>query len=135
MVRRQGQSLGLQPMASAGESSSSSKVVHAALLGNVLIAITKFGAAAWTGSSAMLSEAVHSLVDTFNELLLLYGLRRSRRPPDAMHPWGHGRELYFWSFIVPLMVFGVGAGVAAYEGVTHILQPPPLTDPTVNYVV
>src|SRR5215475_446072 len=83
----------------------------------------------------MMSEAVHSLVDMSNELLLLYGLHRSRRPPDAMHPWGHGRELYFWSFIVALMVFGVGAGVAAYEGVTHILQPPSLTDPTVNYVV
>ena len=115
--------------------SSSRKVVYVALLGNVLIAVTKFGAAAWTGSSAMLSEAVHSLVDTVNELLLLYGMRRSSRPPDAAHPWGHGRELYFWSFIVALMVFGLGAGASAYEGVTHILHPLPMEDPTVNYVV
>jgi cation diffusion facilitator family transporter len=115
--------------------SSSSNVIYAALLGNVLIAATKFGAAVWTGSSAMLSEAVHSSVDTVNEVLLLYGLHRSRRRPDAEHPLGHGRELYFWSFIVALMVFGVGAGVSLYEGVSHILHPVPLEDPSVNYVV
>jgi cation diffusion facilitator family transporter len=114
---------------------SSGKVLYAALLGNVLIATTKFGAAAWTGSSAMLSEAVHSLVDTINELLLLYGRRRSRRPPDLAHPLGHGRELYFWSFIVALMVFGLGAGVSLFEGVNHILDPVPMEDPTVNYIV
>ena len=96
--------------------SSSGKVVYAALLGKVLIAITKFAAAAWTGSSAMLSEAVHWLVDTANELLLLYGIQRSRRPPDSAHPLGHGRELYFWSFIVALMVFGLGAGAALVRG-------------------
>lgn len=115
--------------------SSPGKVVYAALLGNVLIAITKFAAAAWTGSSAMLSEAVHSLVDTINELLLLYGMRRSRRPPDSAHPLGHGRELYFWSFIVALMVFALGAGVSLFEGVNHILHPVPMENPTVNYVV
>ena len=115
--------------------SSSGKVIYAALLGNVLIATTKFAAAAWTGSSAMLSEAVHSLVDTINELLLLYGLHRSRRPPDSAHPLGHGRELYFWSFIVALMVFGLGAGVSLFEGVNHILHPVPIENPTVNYLV
>jgi cation diffusion facilitator family transporter len=114
---------------------SSGTVVYAALLGNVLIAITKFAAAAWTGSSAMLSEAVHSLVDTINELLLLYGIRRSRRPPDRAHPLGHGRELYFWSFIVALMVFALGAGVSLFEGVNHISNPVPMENPTVNYVV
>jgi cation diffusion facilitator family transporter len=115
--------------------SSSGKVVYAALLGNVLIAVTKFAAAAWTGSSAMLSEAVHSLVDTINELLLLYGLHRSRRPPDSAHPLGHGRELYFWSFVVAVMVFGLGAGVSLFEGVNHVLHPLPIENPTVNYVV
>ena len=115
--------------------SSSGKVVYAALLGNVLIAITKFAAAAWTGSSAMLSEAVHSLVDTVNELLLLYGIHRSSRPPDSAHPLGHGREMYFWSFIVALMVFGLGAGASLFEGVTHVLHPQPIENPTVNYVV
>ena len=115
--------------------SSSGKVVYAALLGNVLIAITKFAAAAWTSSSAMLSEAVHSLVDTINELLLLYGMHRSRRPPDRAHPLGHGRELYFWSFVVAVMVFGLGAGVSLFEGVNHILHPLPMENPTVNYVV
>jgi cation diffusion facilitator family transporter len=115
--------------------SSPGKVVYVALLGNVLIAITKFAAAAWTGSSAMLSEAVHSLVDTVNELLLLYGIHRSRRPPDSAHPLGHGRELYFWSFIVALMVFGLGAGASLFEGVNHILHPLPIESPAVNYVV
>jgi divalent metal cation (Fe/Co/Zn/Cd) transporter len=87
-------------------------VVLAALLGNVLVALTKFGAAAWTGSSAMRSEAVHSLVDTV-ELLLLYGIGRSRRPADAMHPWGHGRELYFWSFIVALAAAAIRPSIRA----------------------
>ena len=119
----------------AARRSSSGKVVYAALLGNVLIAATKFAAAAWTSSSAMLSEAVHSLVDTINELLLLYGMHRSQRPPDIAHPLGHGRELYFWSFIVALMVFGLGAGVSLFEGVNHILHPVPIENPLVNYLV
>lgn len=115
--------------------SSATKVVYAALLGNVLIAATKAAAAAYTGSSAMLSEAVHSLVDTGNELLLLYGMRRARRPPDTAHPFGHGRELYFWSFIVALMVFALGAGISLYEGINHIAHPEPIEYPLVNYVV
>lgn len=115
--------------------SSSKKVIYAALAGNLLIAVTKFLAAGWTGSSAMLSEGIHSLVDTGNEGLLLYGLRRSAKPADRSHPLGHGRELYFWTFIVALLVFAVGAGVSFYEGIVHIQDPEPIEDPTVNYVV
>jgi len=114
---------------------SSKKVVYAALLGNVLVALTKFGAAGITGSSAMVSEAIHSLVDTGNEILLLYGLRRAARPPDELHPLGHGRELYFWSFIVTLLIFGLGAGVSVYEGITHVIAPVPISNAVVNYVV
>ncbi|WP_262269622.1 MULTISPECIES: cation diffusion facilitator family transporter [Microvirga] len=114
---------------------SSKKVVYAALAGNLLIAVTKFAAAAWTGSSAMLSEGVHSLVDTGNELLLLHGLRRASRPPDLAHPFGYGREIYFWTFIVALLVFALGAGVSLYEGVRHMRDPSPLENPTANYVV
>jgi cation diffusion facilitator family transporter len=114
---------------------SSRKVVYAALAGNLLIAVTKFAAAAWTGSSAMVSEGVHSLVDTGNEVLLLYGLRRASRPPDPAHPFGYGREIYFWTFIVALLVFALGAGVSFYEGVVHMRDPSPVEDPTANYVV
>ena len=110
-------------------------VVYAATTGNGLVAITKFAAALFTGSSAMLSEAVHSVVDTGNQLLLLYGLHRAAQPPDDLHPLGHGRELYFWSFIVAMVMFTMGAGVAGYEGVLHILNPEPMTDPLINYVV
>ena len=94
---------------------SSTKVVFAALAGNFLIAITKFAAAWWTGSSAMLSEGVHSLVDTGNQVLLLHGYRRASRPPDERHPLGFGRELYFWSFVVALLVFALGAGKAVFR--------------------
>ena len=111
------------------------KVIYAALLGNSAIAVIKFVAASMTGSSAMLSEAVHSVVDTGNQILLLHGLRRARRPPDAEFPFGHGKEIYFWSFVVALSVFAVGAGVSIYEGVVHILHPRPIEDPTVSYVV
>ena len=110
-------------------------VIYAALAGNLLVAATKFEAAWLTGSSAMLSEGVHSLVDTVNEILLLYGLRRSGRPRDTTHPFGHGRELYFWSFVVALLIFAVGAGVSFYEGVMHILMPEPIETPSANYVV
>ena len=113
----------------------SSKVVYAALAGNLAIAVIKFAAAVITGSSAMLSEGVHSLVDTINELLLLYGLKRAAKPPDMSHPFGHGRELYFWSFIVSLLVLALGAGVALYEGIDHILAPHPMERPLVNYAV
>lgn len=116
-------------------SDGSKAVVYAALAGNFLIAVTKFAAAAFTGSSAMLSEGVHSLVDTGNELLLLYGLHRAGRPPDRSHPLGHGRELYFWSFIVALLVFALGAGVSIYEGISHILAPEPVENPIWNYGV
>ncbi|HEY4163855.1 MAG TPA: cation diffusion facilitator family transporter [Dongiaceae bacterium] len=116
-------------------SHGSNRAVYAALFGNLAIAIVKFIAAAISGSSAMLSEGVHSLVDTGNELLLLYGLRRSSRPPDRMHPLGYGRELYFWNFIVALLLFSLGAGVALYEGIDHILNPQPVEHAALNYAV
>jgi cation diffusion facilitator family transporter len=115
--------------------SSSKRVVYAALAGNLLVALVKFGAAWWTGSSAMLSEAVHSLVDTSNQGMLLYGIHRSALPADDRHPLGHGRELYFWSFIVALQMFMLGAGVTFYEGLDHIRDPHPIVDPVVSYVV
>ena len=113
----------------------SKKVIYAALAGNLAIALTKFAAAFFTGSSAMLSEGVHSLVDTGNGGLLLYGMHRAARPPDRTHPLGHGRELYFWSFIVALLVFALGAGVSFYEGVVHMLAPEPVSNAKVNYIV
>ncbi len=116
-------------------SHSSKKVIFAALIGNSLIAVTKFMAAAYTGSSAMLSEAIHSVVDTGNQVLLLFGLYRARRPADKRHPFGYGRELYFWSFVVAIMIFAVGAGVSIYEGVQKLLHPHPVTSPIVNYAV
>src|SRR4051812_3758840 len=115
--------------------SRSRKVIYAALAGNLLIAATKFVAAFFTGSSAMLSEGVHSLVDTGNGGLLLYGMHRAARPPDRTHPLGHGRELYFWSFIVALLVFALGAGVSFYEGVVHIMAPEPVANAKINYIV
>ncbi len=114
---------------------SSRKVILAALAGNSLIAVTKFMAAAYTGSSAMLSEAIHSVVDTGNQGLLLYGIKRSKRPADDKHPFGYGMEIYFWSFIVAIMVFAVGAGISFYEGVHKVLHPQVMTSPTINYVV
>jgi cation diffusion facilitator family transporter len=116
-------------------SSGSHKVVYVALAGNLMIAIAKFVAAGISGSSAMLSEGVHSLVDTVNELLLLYGLHRAQVPADRTHPFGHGRELYFWSFIVALLVLAMGAGVSLYEGVMRIRQPEPISHPLLNYGV
>ncbi len=114
---------------------SSRTAIIAALIGNLLIAVTKGIAAALSGSSAMLSEAVHSTVDTGNEVLLLYGQHRAAKPPDARHPYGYGRELYFWCFVVALLIFAVGAGVSIYEGVQHIRDPEPITRPWINYVV
>lgn len=115
--------------------SGSKKVIYAALIGNGLIAITKFIAATITGSSAMMSEGVHSLVDTGNQVLLLYGLKKSALPPDDRYPFGHGKEIYFWSFIVAILIFAVGAGISIYEGVHHILHPAEISDPTINYIV
>lgn len=114
---------------------SSKKVIFAALAGNSLIAVTKFAAASYTGSSAMLSEAIHSLVDSGNQGLLLYGLKRSKKPADKMHPFGYGMELYFWSFVVAIVIFAVGAGVSIYEGIHKIQSPTPISNPMVNYLV
>jgi cation diffusion facilitator family transporter len=115
--------------------SGSKTVIYAALAGNGLIAATKFAAAAFTGSSAMVSEGIHSLVDTGNQALLLFGLRRAKKPPDERFPFGHGKEIYFWSFVVAILIFGLGAGISIYEGVSHLLKPPALRNPLVNYVV
>ncbi len=117
------------------ESSSTTRVVYAALAGNLLVTVTKLVAAALTRSSAMLSEAIHSIVDTGNEVLLLYGVKRASRPPDGAHPFGHGREIYFWSFIVALLIFSLGAGLSVYEGVRHVMEPVAIEHPAVNYVV
>jgi cation diffusion facilitator family transporter len=110
-------------------------VLYGALAANLGIAVAKFVAAAISGSSSMATEGVHSLVDSGNQLLLLYGQNRARKPPDRSHPFGYGRELYFWSFVVAILIFAVGAGVSIYEGVTHLRAPEPLGDPTINYVV
>ncbi len=110
-------------------------VLFGALAANIGIGIAKFVAAGITGSSSMLSEGFHSCVDSLNQILLLYGQKRAKRPPDKLHPFGYGRELYFWAFVVALLIFTVGAGVSVYEGVRHIRHPEPLTSATVNYVV
>ncbi|MCA9472559.1 MAG: cation diffusion facilitator family transporter [Nitrospirales bacterium] len=115
--------------------SGSKKVIYAALIGNALIAVTKFAASAFTGSSAMLAEGIHSLVDTGNQGLLLYGLHKAKKPPDEQFPFGHGKEVYFWSFVVAILIFALGAGISLYEGVLHILHPEPIENPMVNYVV
>src|SRR6267154_3876178 len=114
---------------------SSIKTIVAALAGNIAIAVAKYVAAAVTGSSAMFSEAIHSTVDTGNELLLLYGLRRAKRPADPEHPFGHGLQLYFWTFVVAVMIFGLGAVVALIEGVHKLSDPHPVAHVYVNYVV
>jgi cation diffusion facilitator family transporter len=116
-------------------SRASKRVVYAALLGNLLVALTKVVATGLTGSSAMASEAIHSVVDTGNEALLLYGLRRAARPPDDLHPLGHGRELYFWSFVVTILIFALGAGMSLYQGIRHMITPVPMSNPIANYVV
>jgi cation diffusion facilitator family transporter len=113
----------------------SKKVVYAALAGNLAIAATKFAAALWTGSTAMLSEAVHSTVDSGNQLLLLLGLARAARPPTPRHPFGHGMELYFWAFVVALLVFALGGAFSIYEGWHKIAAPEPLERVWVNFVV
>lgn len=116
-------------------SGSSKKVIYAALIGNALVAVTKFFAAVLTGSSAMLSEGIHSVVDTGNQLLLLLGLHRAKKPADERFPFGHGKEVYFWSFVVALLIFAVGAGVSIYEGIHHLANPEPIKNPYINYIV
>ena len=115
--------------------SGSKKVIYAAMAGNAGIAVTKFIAAAVTGSSAMLAESIHSVVDTGNQLLLLWGLKRGSRPADAQFPFGHGKEVYFWSFVVAILIFAVGAGVSMYEGIKHVLDPNPVENVGVSYIV
>jgi cation diffusion facilitator family transporter len=117
------------------EAGGSKSVIFVAFACNLGIAIAKFVAAAWTQSSAMLSEAIHSLVDTSNQLLLLFGIKRAAQAPDAQHPFGYGKEIYFWSFIVAMVLFALGAGVAIYEGIVKILDPHPLHDVYVVYIV
>jgi cation diffusion facilitator family transporter len=116
-------------------SDSNKVVVYAALLGNLAIALVKFIAAYITNSSAMLSEAIHSVVDTLNEILLLYGMKKSQQPANVRHPFGYGRELYFWAFIVALMVFALGAVVSIYQGIQHVRHPEEMLNPTLNYIV
>ncbi len=115
---------------------SGSKIaVYAAIVGNLAIAIMKFFAAAFTGSSAMLSEGIHSMVDTGNGGLLLFGIHRSKKPADATHPFGYGKELYFWTLIVSILIFGAGGGISIYEGILHVIHPAPLEDPFWSYIV
>jgi cation diffusion facilitator family transporter len=109
--------------------------VYGAIAANAVIGVSKFAAGIISGSSAMLSEAIHSVVDTGNELLLLLGIHRSRKPADELHPFGHGKELYFWSLIVAILLFGLGGGMSIYEGISHLRHPAVIKDPTWNYVV
>ncbi|OWP61488.1 cation transporter [Hymenobacter amundsenii] len=114
---------------------SSKSALYGGLAANVGIAVSKFVAAYLTGSSAMLSEGIHSLVDSGNAVLLLYGIKQSQRPADAQHPFGRSKELYFWGLIVAVLIFAIGGGMSFYEGIKHIEHPEPLTDPLWNYVV
>ena len=114
---------------------ASTRTLVVALLANLGIAVSKFIAAAITGSSAMLTEGVHSVVDSTNQLLLMWGRRAAKRPPDRIHPFGYGRELYFWSFVVAVLVFSLGAGVSVYEGIIHIANPEPAVSPVIAYAV
>ncbi|HKC24844.1 MAG TPA: cation diffusion facilitator family transporter, partial [Thermoanaerobaculia bacterium] len=114
---------------------SSRVVVFGAMIANLAIAAAKLAAALVTKSSAMLAEGIHSIVDTANEVLLLLGQRRSRRPPDDQHPFGHGKELYFWGLIVAVLLFGLGGGFAIFEGIEHLKRPADVTSPAWNYVV
>lgn len=114
---------------------SSKIAIYGAIIANSAIAVSKFVAASVTGSSAMLSEGIHSLVDTGNGVLLLFGIRRSKNPPDEKHPFGYGNEIFFWSFVVAILIFALGGGIAIYEGIQHILHPRTLENVKWNYLV
>lgn len=114
---------------------SSKKAIFAALIGNSLIAVTKFAAAVHTGSSAMMSEGIHSLVDTGNQVLLLWGIRSSNRPASPEFPFGHGKEIYFWSFVVAMLIFALGGTVSIYKGWQHLSHPTSIDNIMINYVV
>ncbi len=111
------------------------KSIYSALVANLLIALTKFLAGSFTNSSSMISEGIHSTVDTMNQILILYGLKRSKKEPDQSHPFGYGKELYFWSFVVSILIFGLGGALSIYQGIIHIRNPEPMKDPFWNYVV
>jgi cation diffusion facilitator family transporter len=111
------------------------KSIYSALVANLLIAVTKFVSGSFTNSIAMISEGVHSLVDTTNELLLLFGIRRSQKPRDEKRPFGYGKELYFWSFIVSILIFSLGGGISIYQGYIHLRRPEPMASPFWNYIV
>ena len=113
----------------------SSGIIYAGIAGGLVEAVIKFIAAIFTGSSVMMSEAIHSFVDTGNSLLLIYGIHRAKQLPDQTHPLGYSREIYFWSFVVAVLVFALGAGVSLYEGINHILNPEPIQNALVNYIV
>ncbi len=115
--------------------SSSPAAVYGALAANAIIAVTKFIAGSATGSSAMISEGIHSVVDTGNQALILLGLRRARKPADDRHPFGYGKELYFWSFVVAIILFALGGGFSIYEGIEHLRHPVEISNPLINYVV
>ena len=121
--------------AEASASPESAGVILRAFLANLGIAIAKLTAAALTGSSAMLTEGVHSVIDSCNQLLLWYGEKRAQRPADTLHPMGYRRELYFWSVIVAMLIFGLGAGFSAYEGVIHVGKPEPTREPAIAFAV
>jgi cation diffusion facilitator family transporter len=127
-----GTSIERSGMSGKGESKVA---VVAAVVGNLLVAVSKFVAAALTGSSAMIAEGIHSLVDTGNGGLVLLGMRRADRPADRAHPFGHGKELYFWTLIVAISIFGIGSGMSIYEGVLHLLAPTTVENPWPNYLV
>lgn len=111
------------------------KSIYSALAANLLIAVTKFIAGTFTNSSSMISEGIHSTVDTTNQLLLLYGIKRSKKAPDEPHPFGYGKELYFWSFVVSILIFGLGGALSIYQGILHIIEPEVMKDPFWNYIV
>lgn len=110
-------------------------VIYGALLGNGLVAVTKFIAAGITGSAAMMAEGIHSLVDTGNQGLLLFGIRKAKVPADKLHPLGHGKEIYFWSFVVAILIFALGSGISLYEGWHRTMHPKPVENPMVNFIV